>query len=200
VKVCKICGEEKSLEDFKKCKSKSGRGTECKKCDAQRSRKYYDQNKEKRNQYSKEYHQKHLEEQKRKQKEYRIKNKKRKQDYRLRYRSITENKEKINAKQRHYYYKNKEKAYEANLRRRARKRNAKAFFISKKDIKKIYMLPCFACGSKENITMDHKVPISRGGSHGIGNLLSLCKSCNSSKGARTLVEWKYSGLYPTSCT
>jgi 5-methylcytosine-specific restriction endonuclease McrA len=198
MKICKVCGEEKPLDMFKKSKTKSGRGTECKKCDSARQREYRSKNLEARLEYSRNFYNKNKDEQKRKQKEYRLKNKKKKQEYRLRYRSIEENREKINSKQREYYYKNKEKAYEANLRRKARKNNVKTFFISKKDIRKIYMCPCFACGSKEKITMDHKIPISRGGSHGIGNLVSLCKSCNSSKGTRTLVEWKYSGLYPSS--
>jgi HNH endonuclease len=37
---------------------------------------------------------------------------------------------------------------------------------------------------------DHVVPVTRGGRHSIGNLLPVCKSCNSSKGDRLLVEWR----------
>lgn len=50
---------------------------------------------------------------------------------------------------------------------------------------------CAACGATEDLAVDHKVPFSRGGSHHITNLQCLCRSCNSSKGARTPEEWQY---------
>ena len=37
--------------------------------------------------------------------------------------------------------------------------------------------------------MDHIVPISRGGGHFVENIAPVCKSCNSSKGAKTLLSW-----------
>jgi 5-methylcytosine-specific restriction endonuclease McrA len=37
---------------------------------------------------------------------------------------------------------------------------------------------------------DHVYPLSRGGSHGIGNVLPVCRPCNLSKGAKFLIEWK----------
>lgn len=43
---------------------------------------------------------------------------------------------------------------------------------------------CLTCGSHENLTVDHTVPFSKGGSDDIDNLQTLCGSCNSSKGAR----------------
>lgn len=49
--------------------------------------------------------------------------------------------------------------------------------------------PCSYCGSTENITVDHVVPLSKGGKHEQANLAPACFSCNSSKGARTLDEW-----------
>ena len=49
--------------------------------------------------------------------------------------------------------------------------------------------PCRYCGATENITVDHVVPLSRGGKHEQANLAPACSSCNSSKGARTLDEW-----------
>lgn len=38
--------------------------------------------------------------------------------------------------------------------------------------------------------MDHVVPLSRGGRHSIGNILPACESCNLSKHASYLVEWR----------
>lgn len=49
---------------------------------------------------------------------------------------------------------------------------------------------CFYCQAKAPLTQDHVVPLSRGGRHSIGNLLPACQSCNSSKCARFIVEWR----------
>ena len=49
---------------------------------------------------------------------------------------------------------------------------------------------CLACGAKENITIDHIVPLSKGGGSQMDNLQLLCKSCNCSKQART-VDYRF---------
>jgi hypothetical protein len=48
---------------------------------------------------------------------------------------------------------------------------------------------CAACGSMENLVIDHKVPISRGGSDSDENLQPLCRPCNISKGVKTMDEF-----------
>lgn len=40
---------------------------------------------------------------------------------------------------------------------------------------------CAKCGSTEKLTVDHIVPMIRGGSDDLSNLQILCKRCNSSK-------------------
>jgi 5-methylcytosine-specific restriction endonuclease McrA len=48
---------------------------------------------------------------------------------------------------------------------------------------------CFYCGRKVNyvtVTQDHLIPLSRGGTNWVSNLVPACRSCNSSKGARKL--------------
>lgn len=45
-------------------------------------------------------------------------------------------------------------------------------------------LKCLLCGATANLAIDHKVPISKGGSDEDDNLQTLCRSCNSVKGDR----------------
>ena len=41
---------------------------------------------------------------------------------------------------------------------------------------------CQCCGTTEHITIDHIVPLSRGGTNAVSNLQPLCRSCNCRKG------------------
>jgi 5-methylcytosine-specific restriction protein A len=50
---------------------------------------------------------------------------------------------------------------------------------------------CHYCGGKfkaEEITMDHIVPVSRGGKSSKGNIVAACKTCNSQKKYYTPAE------------
>jgi hypothetical protein len=48
---------------------------------------------------------------------------------------------------------------------------------------------CVYCSSTNQLTLDHKIPQSKGGSHDPENLVTCCLPCNSSKGAKPLEEW-----------
>jgi 5-methylcytosine-specific restriction endonuclease McrA len=80
----------------------------------------------------------------------------------------------------------------SQAKRKKRLSECKIYLISDKDLKRLYTDQCYNCGSKENQSIDHRVPISRNGDHGIGNMMTLCKSCNASKKDRTIMEWKLS--------
>lgn len=43
---------------------------------------------------------------------------------------------------------------------------------------------CVECGDVERLQVDHKFPVASGGGDEIENLRTLCRSCNSRKGAR----------------
>lgn len=43
---------------------------------------------------------------------------------------------------------------------------------------------CLHCSAVENLTLDHVIPFSKGGPDTFENLQTLCRSCNSRKGAR----------------
>ena len=49
---------------------------------------------------------------------------------------------------------------------------------------------CVYCGSNQRLTVDHIQPLSKGGSHSLVNLATACRSCNSSKSAKTPEEWQ----------
>ena len=48
---------------------------------------------------------------------------------------------------------------------------------------------CAYCGDAEDLSLDHVIPRLRGGDDEPSNLVTACRSCNSSKGARDLLEW-----------
>ena len=47
---------------------------------------------------------------------------------------------------------------------------------------------CIYCGDYAD-TVDHVIAIALGGPHVLDNLVPACRSCNSSKGSSTIIEW-----------
>ena len=48
---------------------------------------------------------------------------------------------------------------------------------------------CNYCGSKEKLSLDHIFPQKLGGKDDAENLIFACRTCNSSKGKKDLMEW-----------
>jgi len=48
---------------------------------------------------------------------------------------------------------------------------------------------CNYCGSSEKLSLDHIFPKKYGGTDDAENLIYACKTCNSSKGKKDLIEW-----------
>ena len=48
---------------------------------------------------------------------------------------------------------------------------------------------CNYCGSSNNLALDHIFPKKYGGEDSAENLIFACRSCNSSKGKKDLMEW-----------
>lgn len=57
-------------------------------------------------------------------------------------------------------------------------------------IREIQKGRCAYCGGEESLHLDHKVPLSRGGSHIEANLQWLCGRCNTRKGTKTDAEFR----------
>lgn len=88
---------------------------------------------------------------------------------------------------------NKEKV-RANTRDYASRRaNAIGNFTSRDYLKLLRRTlgKCYYCTKNEANSIDHVLPLSRGGTNFIGNIVPACGSCNYSKGPRTIAEWKY---------
>jgi 5-methylcytosine-specific restriction endonuclease McrA len=119
---------------------------------------------------------------------YNSKKKEEKREYDYYYR--IRNRKRIKKVKDLYHLNNRDLASDNRHTRRAKRYENGVFFIPRKELKKLYNSPCFYCGSLNKITIDHVIPISRGGTHGIGNLVAACAFCNGSKNSKFLIEWK----------
>jgi 5-methylcytosine-specific restriction endonuclease McrA len=54
--------------------------------------------------------------------------------------------------------------------------------LTRQNIFKRDNFECQYCGTKKDLTLDHVVPSSRGGTHSWLNLVTACKRCNARKG------------------
>jgi len=102
-----------------------------------------------------------------------------------------EHREETRARQKEYRQTAEGKAvcHKAESKHRARKRGAT---VGPVDVAAVYELSghaCIYCGATKDLTLDHIVPLSRGGPHCQENLVVACRSCNSSKGDKPLVQW-----------
>lgn len=59
----------------------------------------------------------------------------------------------------------------------------------RQSIKEKWNYQCAYCGSEENLTLDHIVPRSKGGSDRVTNILCACKECNNTKGHQAWYDW-----------
>ena len=48
---------------------------------------------------------------------------------------------------------------------------------------------CVYCGSTDNLSTDHIIPIDKGGNQDYKNLIRACSSCNSAKNASFFIDW-----------
>lgn len=79
-----------------------------------------------------------------------------------------------------------------NHKRRIREKNSLMWFTPKdwKECIKHFNHKCCYCGEYEaKPTMEHFIPLSKGGEFSPKNILPSCLSCNSSKGASSFDEW-----------
>jgi 5-methylcytosine-specific restriction endonuclease McrA len=164
MKVCTACSQAKPDELFALSnKTKSGLSSRCRSCESLRHIEFYKKKKDRILLSNKEYREQNHERRLEIERASRAKNKEK-------------NRPSRNARQ--------------SIRNKAIQGGK--YLILDRELRRIYSSPCFMCGCKENQSLDHIVPISRGGSHSVGNIMTLCLQCNMSKHARTIAEWKHS--------
>ena len=86
----------------------------------------------------------------------------------------------------------------SSYQRRAKKHKVKyTYLTARKEYAKIVeeklKLPCEYCGCKltrKNLNVDHKMPVSRGGSFDGDNLAYVCDKCNKAKAELSYDEFK----------
>lgn len=81
-----------------------------------------------------------------------------------------------------HYYRN---FYKIKDLEGAEPRKAAQRFIGKRKIREFIFkrdgYRCLKCSTKENLSIDHIVAVSKSGENKLSNLQTLCKSCNSTK-------------------
>jgi 5-methylcytosine-specific restriction endonuclease McrA len=82
-------------------------------------------------------------------------------------------------------------------RRRARKAANGVFAVTDRDYARLLVLYGDCCAycrgafdSTNPLEWDHVVPIARGGSHSVGNIVPSCRRCNRNKSKRFVSEWR----------
>lgn len=83
--------------------------------------------------------------------------------------------------------------YEHTRRRRARLRGVSVPGVTERDWRRMkarFGHRCAYCLRPRPLTMDHIIPLIRGGRHAVGNILPACGPCNSTKNRRLLIEWR----------
>ncbi len=83
----------------------------------------------------------------------------------------------------------KESDFRRRARRKAAMRNTVVEPVTRADVLRVYGQGCYICGkglADDEITIDHVVPVSKGGGHTLENLRPACVSCNCRKKDRPL--------------
>lgn len=190
MKHCNKCHRDVPIEDwYRNAANKDGLSCYCKPCWKEYSKAQYQRHREKKRAYAAAYGEGYKERRAEvgaiwraanreritaQNAVYRAANKKRKADY-----------------QREWQRKNPEKVREATLRRWALRKNCTAYVISPRDLHRLMTSPCAFPGCNEtDIELDHVIPLSRGGTHGVGNLQPLCRHHNRTKHDKTWIEYR----------
>lgn len=201
MKVCTKCRKEKPLEEFNRAqKGTQGRTAHCKGCIKEYARQYHLRNRDRVRARNKAWGEANAERVREAGRRWYLENRERRKQTADAWRK--RNAERVNEKVRAWQAQNRAKVREIQRNWAARhpdkladKRARRQLALADADpvvvghIAFLYTQPCGYCGATENITIDHVVPLVRGGTHTVENLVAACGWCNSSKGGKLLGEW-----------
>lgn len=93
------------------------------------------------------------------------------------------NKDKVAVLSHRWYEANKDKNRIKRSRRRALEEGADGSFTKEQfeALCNFYGPCCLRCGQVRSLTIDHVIPLTKGGNNKIENIQPICRSCNSSK-------------------
>lgn len=176
-KKCSKCGEIKFLENFHKQKlSIDGFGSWCKSCKHLRRSIDYKNNKSEQNKNAIKWKKEHR----------KIISRKNKEAY---HKDVELSRLKYRIYNGRYRKSHPEKITQYNNDHRARILQSGGTIKSDEwlSLCNKYGNVCLCCGKGDvKLTIDHVVPLSKGGANLITNVQPLCKSCNSKKGTQTI--------------
>lgn len=173
MKRCCRCKEEKPISDFSKNRSsKDGLQPTCRSCCKENMASWYTRNKDKVKKNVKEWRARFPDKIRKIRREY-----------------VKNNPDKIKELNRKWYKDHPEKTRAKNRKYKSRKRGNGGVItvLQEKELYKFYNFTCLCCERREpevKMTLDHVLPISKGGKNVIENAQPLCKSCNSRKNNR----------------
>ena len=201
MKTCHRCRAAKpAIEFYVKLGSKDGLQSYCKSCHGMMNRLNHAANPERRKEVARNWRADNYERyralankweadnlvhRRAKSRAWRVANKERNRARQLAWQAA--NPEKLRAIYKRYSQANPERTQLAHSLRRARKQANGICVVTIEEIKRLLGRPCYLCGAKST-SIDHIIPIARGGRHSIGNLLGACGPCNSQKHSKFLIE------------
>lgn len=84
------------------------------------------------------------------------------------------------------YEKFRNRGYVKRKKRRSRALIYTSNTSVRDEVFEIHGRACLCCGKSENVTLDHVVPVAKGGGDSVNNLQPLCFTCNRSKGTKVI--------------
>jgi 5-methylcytosine-specific restriction endonuclease McrA len=183
-KACKDCGVVFLLSEFRhRPENRDGRGNRCRGCEGVKCREWN----ERRPSYKSEWRKLHREQTLAVQRRFREAHRDHIRELeRARYDPERERERRKRQKeQRPDHY--RKMSREAVRRRHYRKKAGGTLTVKGwLEIREKLGNRCLCCGTTENITVDHIVPLSQGGRHDADNVQPLCLRCNMAKGTKTI--------------